>query len=572
VLDRVITGGVVVDGTGAPGRRADVGIKDGRIVAVGELDEGAAEVIDATDLVVAPGFIDVHTHYDAQAFWDPTLSPSPLHGVTTVFAGNCGFTIAPLGTDPADGDYLMRMLARVEGMPLESLQQGVPWDWNTTAEYLDRLDGTLVPNAGFMVGHSALRRVVMHDAATERHATPEELAAMCALLRDGLRAGALGFSSTWAPTHSDHRGVPVPSRAASREEILALCAVVGEFPGTGLEFIPAIGQFDDHDRELMAAMSAAANRPLNWNVLVVMGRKNLEAQEGQLAASDVAAAKGGRIAALTLPDSARNRFTFITGFVLDIIPGFAAFFAKPIEERLRILADPEERRALNELGQTGGGVARSIAHWGAYRLETVHPDTQRFDGMLVSEAAEVMGLSAWDALCEILLIDQLQTGLHQPERGQDDESWERRVELWRDPRTLVGASDAGAHLDMIDSFNFATSMLAKAVRQRGLLPLEEAVQLITQRPARWYGVVDRGVVAEGMHADLVVLDPERVGPAPLERRHDLPGGAMRIYGGAEGIEHVLVNGSPVVRGKEFLEARPGRVLRSGTDTRDTDLA
>ena len=196
MLDTIIKAGTIVDGTGSTPYTGDVGIKDGRIVALGAVTESATHTVDASGLAVTPGFIDVHTHYDAQAFWDTTLSPSPLHGVTTVFGGNCGFTIAPLTEH--DGDYLMRMLARVEGMPLESLQKGVPWDWRTTAEYLDRLDGTLMPNAGFMVGHSAIRRVVMGDAATSRHATGDELQRMMALLRDGLAAGAMGFTSTWS--------------------------------------------------------------------------------------------------------------------------------------------------------------------------------------------------------------------------------------------------------------------------------------------------------------------------------------------------------------------------------------
>src|SRR5438876_12372070 len=195
MLDLVIGGGLVVDGSGAPGRHADVGVRAGRVVAVGDVDEQARRIVDATDLVVAPGFIDIHTHYDAQAFWDTTLSPSPLHGVTSVIGGNCGFSIAPLTS--TDADYLMRMLSRVEGMPLESLQAGAPWDWSTTAEYLDRLDGTLVPNTGFMVGHSALRATVMHDDAVGKQASPEQVEAMRALLADGLRAGGLGFSSTW---------------------------------------------------------------------------------------------------------------------------------------------------------------------------------------------------------------------------------------------------------------------------------------------------------------------------------------------------------------------------------------
>src|SRR3954447_2839531 len=295
MLDLLIAGGTLLDGTGRPGRPAAIGVRDGRIVSIGDpetVDEPARRTVDATDLVVAPGFIDIHTHYDAQAFWDPTLSPSPLHGVTTVIGGNCGFSIAPLTAD--DADYLMRMLSRVEGMPLESLQAGAPWDWRSTAEYLDRLDGTLVPNTGFLVGHSALRATVMHGDAVGKQATPEQIEAMKALLADGLRAGGLGFSSTWSRSHNDHEGNPVPSRHASREELLALCAVAGEHPGTTLEFIPEVGQFDDDTFALMGEMSRVANRPLNWNVLFVYA-KNREVVEHQLAGNDLAAGQGGRV-------------------------------------------------------------------------------------------------------------------------------------------------------------------------------------------------------------------------------------------------------------------------------------
>ena len=282
--------------------------------------------IDATDLVVAPGFIDIHTHYDAQAFWDTTLSPSPLHGVTTVIGGNCGFTIAPLAAgdgpvDPGDADYLMRMLARVEGMPLESLQQGVPWDWTSTEQYLDRLDGTLMPNAGFLVGHSALRRVVMHDDATARESTPAELDEMKRLLRLGIAAGGMGFSSTWSSSHNDHTGVPVPSRHASRDELVELCRVVGEFPGTTLEFIPQVGEFTRETFELMSDMSVAADRPLNWNLLQVY-TQNWDNVQHQLTGGDIAAERGGRVLALTLPDSFRLRINFTSGFVFDILNGW----------------------------------------------------------------------------------------------------------------------------------------------------------------------------------------------------------------------------------------------------------
>ena len=219
MYDVVIRGGDLVDGTGAPRRRADVAIQGDRIVAIGAIDDPAATVIDATGKVVTPGFVDVHTHYDAQVFWDGALTPSPLHGVTTALAGNCGFTIAPLSDDPSDGDYLMRMLARVEGMPLESLRDGVPWNWKTTAEYFDQIEGRLGINAGFMVGHSAIRRIVMGEESTTREAKPEEIEQMQALLRAGLEAGATGFSSSWARTHNDADGhmVPVALRVARRD-------------------------------------------------------------------------------------------------------------------------------------------------------------------------------------------------------------------------------------------------------------------------------------------------------------------------------------------------------------------
>lgn len=564
MLDTVVRGGTVVDGTGAAARTADVGVRDGRIVAIGAVDDDAAQVIDAGGCVVAPGFVDIHTHYDAQAFWDPTLSPSPLHGVTTVVGGNCGFTIAPL--TPEDGDYLMRMLARVEGMPLESLAVGVPWNWRTTAEYLDLLDGTLMPNAGFLVGHSALRRVVMHDDATRRAATPAEIAEMQQLLRDGLSAGALGFSSTWSPSHNDHTGTPVPSRHASRDEMISLCSVVGEYPGTTLEFIPAVGQFSQDAFELMADMSAAANRPLNWNLLQVYAQ-SWEIVQHQLTGGDIAAARGGKVLALTLPDSFRMRLNFTSGFVLDILPGWDKLMALSVDEKLRQLRDPAERAEWDRAAQSVEGPVRALANWsGYYVLETFSEQWKPYEGRLVGDIAQELGREPWDVLADIVVADELRTVIANQDRGQDDETWRRRVEVWRDPRAVVGASDAGAHLDMIDSFSFATTLISKAVREHGLVSVEEAVQLLSDRPARLYGLDGRGRLSEGWSADIVVFDPDTIGPAPVHTRFDLPGGAGRVYGGAEGIHHVLVNGVPCVRGEELLPARPGSLLRSGRDT------
>ncbi len=570
--DVIIRNGTVVDGTGRPGVRADVAIADGRITAVGDIDGSAATEIDADGLIVAPGFIDLHTHYDAQAFWDTTLSPSPLHGVTTVVGGNCGFTIAPLtaedggAVDSGDADYLMRMLARVEGMPLESLQQGLPWDWTSTQSYLDRLDGTLMPNAGFLVGHSALRRVVMHDDATRREATPAELDRMIALLRAGLAAGGMGFSSTWSPSHNDHTGEAVPSRHASRDELVRLCGITGEFEGTTLEFIPAVGEFSQETFELMGDMSAAANRPLNWNLLQVYAQ-NWDLVQHQLTGGDIAAARGGHVVALTLPDTFRIRINLTSGFIFDILNGWDKLMALPVEEKLRQLRDPATRAEWDRLAQTTEGPTRAIGNWGTYiLLETFSEETAGYQGRTVGEVATERGVSAWDAMADIAIADGLRTVFANPDRGQDEATWKRRVEVWRDPRAIVGASDAGAHLDMIDSFSFSTTLLAKSVREHELMPVEEAVHHLTERPARLYGLRDRGVLRAGAHADVVVFDPATVGPGPVHTRFDLPGGAGRVYGGAVGIHHVLVNGVPCVAGETLLDARPGTLLRSGRDT------
>ena len=269
MLDLKITGGTIVDGSGSPGYRGDVGVKDGRIVAVGKVTEDAKETVDATGRIVAPGFVDVHTHYDAQVFWDPALSPSCFHGVTTVLGGFCGFSIAPLSKEAAG--YLAPMLARVEGMPLESLEAGVPWNWRSFGEYLASIEGRVGLNAGFFAGHSAIRRVVMGERAVGEKATPEELEKMKGLLAESLEQGALGFSSSISTTHNDGDGNPVPSRFADAHEIVELGRVVRDYPGTGLELLPGM-EFDEDTTRLITDFSVAGNRPVNWNALLVDGR------------------------------------------------------------------------------------------------------------------------------------------------------------------------------------------------------------------------------------------------------------------------------------------------------------
>jgi N-acyl-D-aspartate/D-glutamate deacylase len=564
MLDLRIAGGTLVDGTGAPPRRADIGIRGGRIAALGDVTEDARATLDASGLAVAPGFVDIHTHYDAQAFWDGTLSPSPFHGVTTVVGGNCGFSIAPLA--PGAGEYLMRMLARVEGMPLESLREGVPWDWSSFGEYLDRLEGRLAVNAGFLVGHSALRRVVMGERAVGHEATPDELARMVELLRRSVREGGLGFSSSAAATHNDGDGDPVPSRHASRDELVALAAALRDLPGTTLEFIPGTGIWGEREKALMADLSLAARRPLNWNVLAPSSLAP-HYTEAQLSASDYAAERGARVVALTVPQPPTVRINLASGFLFDAFPGWAELFRLPIPARMERLRDADYRRQLDQgANSEGAGLLRGLARWENMIVDQVaRPEHEALRGRRVGELAAESGKAPFDCMLDLALAEELRTSFMPAPIGNDDASWELRANTWRDPRAVVGASDAGAHLDMIDTFAFSTRLLGEA-RERGLLPLEQAVQCLTDAPARLYGLRGRGRLEPGACADVVAFDPARVASGPIGFRHDLPGGAGRLYAEAVGIEHVLVNGVEIVRGARHTGAFPGTILRSGRDT------
>jgi N-acyl-D-aspartate/D-glutamate deacylase len=557
-----IRGGRVIDGTGAPSRQVDVAIDGGRVVEIAEhLDGTATRTIEADGRIVSPGFVDLHTHYDIQAFWDATLSPSPLHGVTSAIAGNCGFSVAPLHSSQAD--YLMQMLARVEGMPLASLAAATDWGWTSFASYLDRLEGQVVPNLGFLAGHSAIRRVVMGPAATERTARPDEITAMRALLGQSLEEGALGFSSSWAPTHLDGDGQPVPSRSADQVELLELCDEVRRHPSSAIEFIPGLGDFTDAEGDLMGAMSAAADRPLNWNVLVVMAGL-ADKVRTQLAASDRAAAQGGRVLGLTIPMSVRPRLSFASGFLLDTIPGWQGPMTEPHADRLARLASPERRA---ELLASAGDAQLGLANFGQYVLtECTTPETSGYEGRTVADVAAERGADPFDVLCDIAVDNDLRTGFSFPPYGDTEADWQARLGVWRDPRAIIGASDAGAHLDFLATFNYPTVLLRRAVADLGLLSWEEAISLLSNAPARLYGLTDRGQLREGAHADVVVLDPDRVGPEPVVSRIDLPAGGWRLYGGATGIDHVLVNGVEVVTDGVIGEARPGTILRSGRDT------
>ena len=569
MLDVLLRGGTVVDGTGAPGTRADVGIRDGRIVSVGDVEESATRELDVTDLVVAPGIVDPHTHYDAQLLWDPTASPSNLHGVTTVIGGNCGFTIAPLSTDDVDADYLRRMMARVEGMPLSALEEGLDWQWRSFADYLARFDGNLGVNAGFLVGHCAIRRIVMGADAVGGRPTPEQLDAMTTLLAESIEAGGLGFSSSQAYTHSDGDGQPVPSRAAELEEMLALCEVVSRYPGTTLEFITdgCLNGFSDEEIERMAQMSRVAQRPLNWNVLSVDAR-DPERIPHQLRASDRAAEIGGRVIALTMPTIVGMNMKLGSYCALWLLPGWKEILEQPLADKMRQLRDPEVRRAMNERAHSKeAGVVGRLAGWGGYRIgDTFSAENEGLSGRIVRDIAAERGTSDFDTLLDISLADDLRTVLWPSASDDDPNSWQLRAELWEDPRILIGGSDAGAHLDRMCGAPYPTAFLADCLRGRQLIPMETAVRLMTQAPASLFGLRDRGTITPGAFADLMVFDPATVDAGPIRMSDDLPGNNERLVADAVGVPHVFVGGVETVQGGEGTGTRPGTLLRSGRDT------
>ncbi|MBZ4018171.1 N-acyl-D-amino-acid deacylase family protein [Streptomyces purpurogeneiscleroticus] len=573
MLDHLIKGATVVDGTGAPSYAADVGIRDGRIAVLAEpgaVAEPARTAEDAEGLVLAPGFIDPHTHYDAQLFWDPYATPSMHHGVTTVVGGNCGFTLAPLHPGrPEDADYTRRMMSKVEGMSLVALEEGAPWNWHTFGEYLDALDGRTAVNAGFMVGHCALRRHVMGADAIGGQPTPEQLQEMLRLFHEAMDAGAWGLSTTQSSSHSDGDGAPVASRHAGPDELLALSRAVADHEGTQLEAIVAgcLDQFSDAEVDLFVAMSAAAGRPLNWNVLTIDAAVP-ERVPRQLLASERARKEGGRIVALTMPILTPMNMSLGTFCALNLIPGWGDILGLPVPERLAKLRDPAVREEmLRRANSKEAGVFRRLAHFDRYVIgDTYSAANEGLTGRVVRDIAAERGQDPFTCLVEICAADDLRTVLWPMPTDNDPASWELRRETWEHEDVLLGGSDAGAHLDRMCGAPYTTRFLGDCLRGRRLVGLERAVKMLTDDPARLFGLRDRGRIAEGYHADLVLFDPERIDAGPATLVHDLPGDSPRLDSRALGVVSVRVNGVQTLRDDVLTGAVPGTVLRSGRDT------
>jgi N-acyl-D-aspartate/D-glutamate deacylase len=559
MVDLVIRGGRLCDGSGAPAREADVAIDGGRIVgisAIGTVPSPGRHQIDARGLVVAPGFVDVHTHYDAQVTWDPLLTPSSWHGVTTAVVGNCGFALAPCR--PGEGDGLLRMLEHVEGMPLESLRAGVRFDWESVGDYVAMLRGRpLGPNVGVLIGHSTLRAYVMGDDAYAREARPAEIAAMAALVRDGMAAGALGLATSFSPAHVGDGGRPVPSRRATRAELDALADAM---PASGrgvLEITPRTFPLADDELAWLQALAARTGRPVSFSAVLDLPDRDGVWEPVYERLRD-GHARGARVWPQVSCRPMRFDFDLVTGCAsLDTAPCWARFRrAGSHDARIALLRDAAFREDLR--AQTiGRHEAPSSRRWNDVVLEeAVRAEHGRWLGASLGTIAAERGGDAIDALLDVALAEDLRARFSMLLVNYDDD---RVAALLRQPESLVALSDAGAHVSVLCDAGYATHLLGHWVRELGVLSWEEGVHRLTAMPAAIYGI-DRGRLIEGAVADVVCFDPERVGSCPPERVRDFPAGASRWIVRATGIEHVLVAGEPLIAGGEATGRLPGRVV------------
>lgn len=563
-FDTIIKGGRVVDGSGLPMRIADVGIRDGIVTDVGHLD-GARRVIDADGLTVIPGIVDAHTHYDPQLSFEPFGTSSCFHGVTSVVAGNCGYSIAPCR--PRDHPYLTALFAKVEGMTPSVLEQGLPWDWESFPSFLDALDRRLGINMACYLGHSALRRYVMGEAASERAATADELARMQALVREAMHAGAAGFSTSLSPTHVDQFDQPVPSRRAAYEEVRALSEATGEGGAGSICLLPgtAARGLDETDRARLIELATRSGLPI-----VVQGITKRVGNPAQWADSvaflDAARRQGAAIFSVLRTQPFMRPFSWQRGTSLyDGVFEWRELSALPAAERLARLRDPRRRPSLRDAfdhPNTDGGQGSTLP---PPPPATVFVDASRGDPAaagrsLVQLAAERRRHPA-DVMADLAVADRLETQFLWNSENAD---WAAaNADAQRNPHMIIGTGDGGAHADRDDGAEWSTYYIRSWLLERGILSLEEGIRRITHLPAMICGIRNRGLIARGYAADLVLLDPQRLRLGTKRLVADLPGGEARWQVKPEGIERVLVNGETIVDRGALTDARPGRVLRVG---------
>jgi N-acyl-D-amino-acid deacylase len=556
--DLKITGGTIVDGTGKPRYLGDIGIAGGRIAALGRAPEEARETIDAAGRIVAPGFVDIHTHYDAQILWDRMLSISPWHGVTTVVMGNCGFGVAP--TRRAHRELIIRTLEKVEGMSVAALQAGMgeEWGFETFPEYLDAIAarGTAI-NVGVMIGHTPLRLYVMGESSTERGATTDEVLRMRRLVLDALDAGAIGFATSKSATHVGYGGRPVPSRVADFAEIRALAGALGEAGRGVLQATTGQGLLFDEFAQI--ARETGAN--VSWTALLAgRARQGIDHRQ-QHARSLELAAQGYRIYPQVTPRPLNFEFQLSEPFVFESMALFRPVSAADFAGKQRLYADAGFRQAFRE--KMDHAPDEFVRSFGDTLIAEYLPDPTLDERPLAAVARE-RGVHAIDLMLDLGLATGLEARFRMPVANHNEDEV---AELLLDPHMVLGLSDAGAHASQLCDACQGTYLLGRWAREKQALSLEEAVRMLTSRPAEVFGIADRGRLAAGWPADIVVFDPATIGAGPLRRIHDFPGGANRLVSDASGIDAVIVNGTVLRRGgADALDPNgelPGKLLRHG---------
>jgi N-acyl-D-aspartate/D-glutamate deacylase len=574
-FDLAVMGGVVVDGSGLPRRRADVGVKDGRITEVGFVDAAEADqVVDADGLIVAPGIVDPHTHYDPQLTFEPYATSSVFHGVTSVVAGNCGFSIAPTRAD--DRAFPTQMFARVEGMSIKALE-GLPWDFETFPEFLAARDGNLGINMACYVGHCAVRRWVMGDDASEREATDDEVAQMVAIVGDAMEAGAAGFSSTHAPTHFDTAGKPVPSRLSSISELEALVAEAGRHNGGTIAYLPfgAIGGLSDEDEALLTRLSLLARMPVIIQGLGARSKVDAPTAGWDNAKRfvDSATDEGAAVYSMMMAKPFNRTFTLAGGTTLyEGVLEFNRMFteAGTAEERAALLRDESFRTTIrgsvnSPNKDSAKGPTLPPPHWEVLHVHRVgKAENEKYVDRSLVDIARELGLAEEDAMIDLALSEDLEIEF----------VWKTETPEWRDgtrvaqmdPHMIVGTSDGGAHLDRDDGSECTSYFLRYWVREWGAWSLEDGIRQLTQVPAALCGFSDRGMVRPFYAADMFIFDPDEISPDQKEFVHDFPNGEGRWMSRPKGVHATIVNGVPVVLDNELVAGAglPGQVLRPTT--------
>jgi N-acyl-D-aspartate/D-glutamate deacylase len=554
--DLLIKNGRIIDGSGMPSFKGDVGVSQGKIAELGRLSRPATRVIDAGGKVVAPGFIDNHCHYDAQVTWDPLCTFSCYHGATSVIIGNCSLAVAPV--KPHEREKLVGMLSQVEAIPMDVLQAGVPWNWDTFPQYMDVLDRKLGVNVGTLMGHTAIRLYAMGEASQARAATEGELDVMRNVVKEGMEAGALGLSLSRNMSHFDVHGTLIPASFAPEPELFALAEVLGEV-GTGV-IQSGGGTTPELKDRLMSRLSEASGRRVIYNTIAENARAPMRWKK-HLDFVEETCRQGNRAMPLASPNSVVGQFTMKNCQTFRQLPTWLEIMNSSDEEKIRAYGDLELRKKLREeVDAPLGPDSRWAQRWDLLMVE--EPALEKNRGLKNNSIAELAAAQRKDPLdvfLDLVVEEKLNTLFA---LGQNNTDREAMRQFLSSPYTVVGLSDGGAHVQFHCQVSYSTRMLGYWVRERGIMPLEQAVRRLTFDSALAFGIYDRGLLQPGKAADIVVFDPDTVQPRKSEVVHDLPNNGWRVRALADGIHYTVVNGEVLMEDGKPTGATPGRVLRN----------